>query len=211
MLAWLFQQNMLSIKHALMLEALAVSAPTLPLQVFAGVCAACVHGIKRWSDLRHCNNIEIAEDCAILTSLKSDGKTKPFTWCIPLVGFGGVNWVVPWATAVTEAGLPGADYLVMRPSSSFVKFTPSIADWADANRALHALLVCAGVQVGEVLEYSMHSMRHLGPTVARQLGLDDETVSLMGGWKGRFPMPAHYDSVQCVAELRPKVFCGHER
>ena len=97
----------MSIYHAILLEALAVAAPTLPLQVFAGICAACVHGLKRWSDLRHCNMLELAVDCAILTSLKSKGKSRPFTWCIPLVGFGGENWVEPWISAVMEAGLPG--------------------------------------------------------------------------------------------------------
>ena len=34
------------------IEGLALTAPTLPLQVFAGVVLLCVHGVKRWADVQ---------------------------------------------------------------------------------------------------------------------------------------------------------------
>ena len=105
-----------------------------------------------------------------------------------------------------KMGFPACDHLLKRPSADFLKFGAGPAKWADANRALHVCLRLGRVEASEALTYSMHSMRHLLPTAGRQLGLDPEVVNLMGGWAGMFPMQAHYDSVSCAAELRPKLF-----
>ena len=56
------------------------------------------------------------------------------------------------------------------------------------------------------MSFSMHSFRHLIPTMARQLRVPDSIVGIMGHWASRDPMPGHYDSADCCVELTWKAY-----
>ena len=73
--------------------------------------------------------------------------------------------------------------------------------WSDACRAIHAALVCGGVDAEDAVRISMHSFKHLYPTMGRQLGLSDSQVASMGNWASGDPMPGVYDSVACSTSL----------
>ena len=89
-------------------------------------------------------------------------------WAALRWGFGAVDWVDPFSQACDKAALPKGDFLVLRPCVDLRSFTRHPAGWADANRALHALLVVAGVPVDQVIQYTMHSLRHVYPTCGFQ-------------------------------------------
>ena len=87
----------------------------------------------------------------------------------------------------------------------FKEFTGFPAAWADANRALHALLVLAGVVAEEAIIFSMHSARHVYPTCAFQLLFPPAAVTLMGHWavkEGK--MASVYDSQKTATEFAYK-------
>ena len=106
---------------------------------------------------------------------------------------------------MTRPVCPSLDHLVQRPDALLSAFSACPAKWADANRALQLLLRLGWVQSEVAITYSMHSMRHVAPTLGRQLGIDLEVLNVMGGWAGRFPMPLRYDAAECTAELVPKL------
>ena len=78
--------TLLPIELVIRLEVLAMEGPTEVVRLFAGVCAACASGCKKWADLLHVVEIEDASQCLILTSAKSKGKPGPYTWCLPKPG-----------------------------------------------------------------------------------------------------------------------------
>ena len=153
-----------------LIEGLCLRAHTLPLRVFAGVVCMCVHGIKRWSDVQHVLRLLRSEDGVLATTYKSKRKDRPLLWAALRQGFSTeLAWAEGFSAGCEEAGLPKGDFLVLRPTLDLKSFTRYPADWSDANRCLHALLVVAGMRVEEATRYSMHSCRHVYPTCAYQL------------------------------------------
>ena len=186
------------------LERLVTTAHTLPLRVFAGVLCLCVHGVKRWSDVQHVSSISASADGLLVTTYKAKKRSYPVIWGALREGF-DCDWASPFTAALAEAGLPMGDYLVPRPTVDLREFTGYPAAWADANRALHALLVIAGVEAEEAVKYSMHSARHVYPTCAFQLLFPPAAVTLMGHWavqEGK--MASQYDSQKTATEFAYK-------
>ena len=103
---------------------------------------------------------------------------------------------------------PGVDFLLCAPNSTLTGFTKRPIDWSDATRALHAILRLSGVKLDVAVSYSLHSFKHVYPTVGRQLGLTDPQIDVMANWvsKSASAMPARYDSAVAVVELRYKAF-----
>ena len=118
---------MMPIEVAKALENMATSHPDIVIRVFSGLCAACVTGVKRWSDIQRVSKVEDAEDCVIFTSWKSKGKRIPYTWCVPKLGLSGIKWVHSWVQSLNEAGCRGEDYLVRRPCTDFQGFSEAPA------------------------------------------------------------------------------------
>ena len=197
---------MLPVEAVIGLELLAINGPNPVVKIFAGLCAACASGVKRWSDLLHVSLIEDGEACFMFTSNRSKGKAGPYTWCVPRPGLSGQDWCAAWVKCLRAHKLPREDHLVPRPSASLSELSGTPARWADGNRALQTCLRLIGLPATAALEFSLHSMRHTFPTCARQLGLDGETVNTMGVLAGAFPMPARYDSIACASELLPKSY-----
>ena len=94
------------------------------------------------------------------------------------------------------------DFLVFRPTSDLSAFRETVADHADATRALHALLTLTGMSPVEAAAFTTHSCRHALPTAARQLGMPKPERDAMGRWGES--MADYYDSIDCVAELASK-------
>ena len=94
---------------------------------------------------------------------------------------------------------------MLRPTVDFKEFTNHPADWADANRALHALAVIAGCVAETAVSFSMHSARHVYPTCAFQLLFPPPAVTLMGHWALKDDkMAANYDGQRTATELAYK-------
>ena len=186
------------------LERLVSTAHTLPLRVFAGVVCLCVHGVKRWSDVQHVLSIQELADGLMVTTYKSKRRSSHLLWGALRDGF-GCDWASAFVAALAEAVLPQGDFLVLRPTVDLKEFTNHPADWADANRALHALLVVAGVVAEEAVSYSMHSARHVYPTCAFQLLFPPPAVTLMGHWALKEDKTAaNYDGHRTATELAYK-------
>ena len=188
------------------LEELVTSAPTLPLRIFCGVAALCAHGIKRWGDVQHTNHWKLTEHAIVARTWRSKKRQGSFTWAALRTGFSDCDWVGPWFEALNEAGLPGEDFLVLRPTADFKGFTRKPAKWSDACKAVQTALVLTGCRPDEAVSFSMHSFRHVLPTMARQLLVPDSMIATMGGWRSGDPMPGLYDSIAASSELAYKEF-----
>jgi hypothetical protein len=178
-------------------EGLVISAHTLPLRIMAGVVCLCVHGVKRWSDVQHVLQMTTTDDGLLVTTYKSKRKEFPLVWAALRMGFGLGEWVSPFVAALSEAGLPRDDFLVLRPTVDLQGFTDQPATWADANRCLHALLVLVGMEAEQAVRFTMHSCRHVYPTCAFQLLFPPAAVTLMGHWA-------------CKADRMATVYDGHK-
>ena len=63
---------------------------------------------------------------------------------------------------------------------------------------------CVGLTINEALQYSLHSWRHLYPTMGTQLGLADSLQEALGHWKKGSSMPRTYDAMINSMEIRAK-------
>ena len=187
------------------LELLVTSGHTLPIRVFAGVAALCCHGVKRWSDVQHVTALSVTDDALLVTTWRSKKKRAPLLWAALRRGFSNTDWVMAFMLALKEAHLPGPDYLVRRPSRDLKCFTSHPASWADACRCVQAALVVTGLSAESACSYTMHSFRHVYPTVANQLGMQPEVISLMGHWAtSKDKMASAYDGARTATELLHK-------
>ena len=115
-------------------------------------------------------------------------------WAVLRRGFSGFDWCTLWLEALAASELPGADFVAWRPSALLKGFVRSIAKWGDAQWALVALLLLAGVDSDEVVLYSTHSFRHVAPTIGVQLRVPEPVLNAMGNWAGPTPMAGVYNS-----------------
>ena len=126
-------------------------------------------------------------------------------WAALRLGFGEADWVDPFLNACKEADLPKEDFLALRPGVNLAMFTRHPAGWADANRALHALLVVAGMHIDDVVKYTMHSLRHVYPTCGFQLMFPPSAVTMMGHWAAKEDnMASLYNAARVSTELAYK-------
>ena len=126
------------------------------------------------------------------------------TWAALRRGFGSGIWAEHFQSACLEAQLSRNDFLALRPTTHLNGFTKYPADWADANRCLHALLVVSGMPV-EGLKYSMHLCRHVYLTCALQLLVPPPLVSLVGHWAAKEDKSSSvYDGARTATELAYK-------
>ena len=192
---------MLPIESVLEMERLVFEAPSFVLRCFAGVICLMIHGLKRWSDVLHTRRIELTEDALVLCCYKSKRKSGTMTWGALRKGFTGLDWGAEWLKVWNQLYMTG-DFIIFRPTQDLRAFRETVADHADATRALHALLTLAGMGPAKAASFTTHSCRHVLPTVARQLRMPRAERDAMGRWGEG--MADYYDSIDCVAELASK-------
>ena len=78
----------LPIDAVVSVEGLVLTAPIVPLRMWAGVVCGCVHGVKRWADVQHVLGMSSTEDGVLLKTYKSKKKDKPLLWAALRWGFG---------------------------------------------------------------------------------------------------------------------------
>ena len=101
--------------------------------------------------------------------------------------------------------MPGPDFLIFEPKSiESVKTIP--ASYATVMNFMRMVLCrkCVGLTINEALQYSLHSWRHLYPTMGTQLGLADSLQEAIGHWKKGSSMPQTYDAMINSMENRAK-------
>ena len=188
------------------LEGLVSSAPTSPLRIFAGIACLSTHGIKRLSDIQHFEKWSSSEDSTVVVSWKSTRKLASLRCAALRVCLSGQDWASTFEHEMSMCGLPGVDFFMPLPTTNFNGFTRSHATWSDCAGALYAVLLLTGMEAESVMLYTPHSMRHTYPTMARQLLLRDDVISLMGHWALKNKMPGTYDSAHTSSELQYKKF-----
>ena len=199
---------MIPIEVVRKLEHGVTSASTMILKVFCGLACLLTHGAKRWSDAQRLRELFITEDAVVVCSWKSKKKKRQIKWSAMRQGFESVDWAKNFLEALALCDLPGEDYLLLALRTDLMGFTKTPARWGDAERGIHAALIDVGLDVDEAISFSMHSFKHLYPTAARQLGMDEPLIDVMCGWaaKSSSGMPAVYDSVSASAELVHKAY-----
>ena len=186
------------------MEKLVFDAPSVLLRCWAGAFTALGHGVLRWSDLQHSEEIALTTDAVFGTTWKMKGKKVQTPWAALRIGFSGRDWGKGWLTALALAGLPGADFTLRAPNHDWTDFQERIADFHDAQAALRVLLVTSGLDLKLAMSFTCHSWRHLYPTAGNQLDLTPENIDSMGRWQPGGGMSDLYDSRACVSELLQK-------
>lgn len=171
---------------------------------WAGVFAALGHGCLRWSDLQHSRDVSLTDDAVFGSTWRMKGKHRVTHWAALRVGLSGEDWGRAWLEALRSQNLPGSDFVISAPASSWASFRSRPADFYDAQAAMRVLLVRSGMDKAEAMTYSCHSWRHLYPTAGRQLDMDPKLIETLGHWAPGSGMAALYDSRACVAELTQK-------
>ena len=186
------------------MEKLIDSAPFLTLRVYAGMCCALAHGVLRWRDLLRSERIHLTADAIVGVAWRMKLKSTMTPWAALRNGLNGDDWAGRWVVQLSEAGLPGEDFVLWGLSRDLSAFRPRVASYSDGVNAMRYLLAHSGMPPRETLLFTLHSWRHLFPTAARQLSLPEDEQVEMGHWATGSSMPRRYDSMACVTELLAK-------
>ena len=89
------------------MEDLVVSAPSLPLRIYAGMCCCLAHGVLRWQDLLWSQQLHLTIDALIEMCWGMMKKRVQTPWAALRCGFTNTDWAAAWIAALLEAGLPG--------------------------------------------------------------------------------------------------------
>ena len=137
---------MATIKMVKDMEELILSAPSLPLRVYAGACCCLAHCLRRWQDLLWSQQLYLTADALWWGfSWKMKKKRVHTHWAALRAGFTGSDWAVSWVDALTEAGLPGDDFVLKAVSKDANRFIERIACFNDAISMMRTLVIIAGM------------------------------------------------------------------
>ena len=114
-----------------------------------------------------------------------------------------MDWGGAWFKALKSVFLPSPDFLLLEPAS-LLKFRPFPASYSTIVNFMRIVLFRVGLSVIQALEFSLHSWRHLYPTLSSQLGLDPAQQEAIGHWNKGSSMPTHYDAMNNSLEIRAK-------
>ena len=162
------------------------------------------HGCLRWADLQASRDLKLTKDAVFGVSWRMKGKKLHVPWAALRVGFTGQDWGAAWMSELAAAGLPGGDFVLKAPASTWTVFADRIAVFADGQAAMRTLLAKSGMTVETAMTFSCHSWRHFYPTAGAQLDVHPEAVDTMGHWTPGTGMAALYDGKACVSELLNK-------
>jgi hypothetical protein len=196
--------EMASIKMLSDMEEFVKSAPTLPLQIYAGVMCTLGHGVLRWKDLQRSSQLHLTADALVGVTWQMKRKKVQVPWAALRMGLNGDDWAGTWIDLLQSAAMPGPDFVVFATTRDFVSFTSRIGSYSDGVNAMRALLILSGLSSADALRFTLHSWRHLFPTAARQLRIPEHEQVEMGHWATGSSMPRRYDSAACVTELIAK-------
>ena len=177
------------------------SAPTGPLRCVAGFICSLAWGCVRFHDCQHVNQMTLTRDSLLCRCYDMKGKKNVETFAVLRVGCTQRDWVEQWLHELNEHGLPGKDFVLLRPSMSATTFTMSVADYTDVNSAMRLLLQTHGFSVEDSLGWTLHSWRHLLPTMSRQLRHPNAETNEIGHWSLESGMAQRYDGALCCTEL----------
>lgn len=195
---------MATVKMTSDMEGLISSAPSLPLRVYAGACCCMAHGVLRWQDLQWPNRLHLTADALVGICWRMKKKRVQTPWAALRIGFSKTDWASSWVEVLSDAGLPGDDYVLRAVSRDASRFTRRIAGYNDGVCMMRTLLILSGMEADAAIKLTLHSWRHLMPTMARQLRLPENEQVEIGHWGTGSSMPRHYDSTACVTELSAK-------
>ena len=174
------------------------------IRVVAGLLCCLAHGSLRWSDAQRSLELYLGRDMIRARAImKRRSQLTP--WVAARRGFSNVDWGGAWFTCLKKLGMPGPDYLLYEPvSCESVRMVP--ASYATIVNYMRMVLCSTpvGLAINEAIEYSMHSWRHLYPTMSNQLGLSSDQQEAIGHWKKGSAMPLHYDAEQNSLEIHAK-------
>ena len=125
-------------------------------------------------------------------------------WAALRAGFTNRDWAASWVDVLGEAGLPGDDFVLKGVSRDASNFTQRIAGFNDGISMMRMLLILAGMEADAAIKFTLHSWRHLVPTMSRQLRLPEAEQIEIGHWSTGSAMPRKYDVAACVTELSAK-------
>ena len=137
------------------------------------------------------------------------GKRMWTRWFADRVGFGGKDWAEDWYSELRAANLPGGDFLVFAANGAMDAWLPRPAEYSDARRALHLLLLLScRLNAEQAVEYNPHGFRHILVSAGQQLKafgvVSEGDLDKLGHWARGSAMPGRYDSASGVSELRAR-------
>ena len=127
-------------------------------------------------------------------------------WFANKFGFSGHDWASQWLKELVMCGLPGPDYVLRAPNSRGDTWLDRPADFADARRMLHLMLmVYMGMKAEDAVTYNPHGFRHVLVSVGQQpktFGIVKEgDLEVIGHWSRGSSMPRKYDAGAGVTEM----------
>jgi len=150
------------------IEKLVKFAETPQLRCIAGLVACLAFGATRFSDAQASKDVYLTKDAITGSAFLKNKKTWT-RWFCSRNGFDG-DWAGEWMKELSEQGLPGPDFILWAPNSSFDEWLPRHAEYHDIRRSLHFILhSCMGLSVEEAVDFTPHSFRHFLVEAGQQL------------------------------------------
>ena len=199
-----------SVDVVMNLESLVTSALTPQLRCLAFFCLffflflCLAFGSSRSGDTQASMCLSLTKD-AITGRAFMKNKKVWTTWFCSREGLCG-DWAEPWLAELAKEGLPGPDFLLWAPNTSYDGWLQRPAEYHDLRRGLHFLLHnCLAMSVQDSVVYNPHSFCNFLIESGQQLRAlkvcSTDDMERLGRWAKGSSMPDTYDNASGVSEL----------
>ena len=116
------------------------------------------------------------------------------------------DWAETWVQELKDEGLPGKDFVLLAPNTSYDERIQHPAEYQDLRRGLHFLLhVSLDLSVEDSVMYNPHCFRHFLIESGQQLRAmkvcSTDDMERLGRWAKGSSMPDTYDNALGLSEL----------
>ena len=155
--------RMATVEMLVCFDELVFSAPSRILQCWAGVQVALGHGVLRWSDLQHSEDLTLTYDALMGITWRMKKRSVQVPWADLRIGVSGRDWAVKWLEVLSHHGLPGKDFVILAPSHDLKSFKDLVANFYHCQSMLRTLVLQSVFTASEAMTFSCHSWRHVFP------------------------------------------------
>ena len=136
--------RMATVEMLVCFEELVFSAPSSILQCWAGVQVSLGHGVSRWSDLQHSNDLTLTDDALMGITWRMKKRSVQVPWASLRIGVSGRDWAFKWLEVLSHHGLLGKDFVILAPSHDLKSFKDLVANFHHCQSMLRTLLLHSG-------------------------------------------------------------------
>ena len=129
-----------TVEMVFQLEDCVINGKTSMIRIYAGLFCLAIMCSCRGSDCQRTQHLLVTKD-ALTGQSRMKNHRCWVQWAIPLLGLSGIDWITPWFIDLSNANMPGKDFIAFGVAESGSIWSKTPAEYGDMEFMFHIILM----------------------------------------------------------------------